>query len=239
MSDNPFSKPPQEGGNKHGFGKWRIITNYIELKKGASYTIPGLTNMNGEPFEFRGKQKVASSNLVHVIIVSTQTKQDGSSYDKFVDFLYRTNDELYAVAYPALKAVLGDKLAPNATAYIEYEEVSVPVKGRDKPGLTFRALRQFKNATEMDAAREAYFSRFASNGTQAEDSDSAEYKAGIPEGYTAQSWAAMKPELERKYAEHVQTLNGPVNKRRTAALAYIAENEAGSTPEQLAELIGV
>lgn len=239
MSNNPFDTPPQEGGNRHGFGKWRIVTNFIELKKGASYTIPGLTNMNGEAFEFRGKNKVVSSNLVHVIIVSTQTKQDGSSYDKFVDFLYRTNDELYAVAYPALKAVLGDKLAPNATAYIEYEEVSVPVKGRDKPGLTFKAIRQFKSQAEMDAARETYFSRFANGNGQAQEADSPTFETGIPDGYTPESWKAMADELLTKYQTHVQTLSGKPPEKRKAALKYIASEEAGSTPEQLAELIGV
>ena len=80
----------------------------------------------------------------------------------------------------------------------------------------------------------------SANGTEAAmEGTGPTFETGVPEGYTPDSWASQKEAFLKAYQAHVQTLKGAVPIKRKAALEYVAENEAGSTPEQLAELIGV
>lgn len=140
---------------------------------------------------------------------------------------------------------LSDALRRLNGAYVAVEDVpqTLTKKERDagETESKYNTIKVHAIYADRAACYGAWKSKYggASNGSGEVASTGPHFETGIPEGYTAASWAAMKPELEKKYAEHVQTLNGPVNKRRTNALAYIAAEEAGSTPEQLAELIGV
>lgn len=247
MSDNPFETPPESTGAKMGFGDLQVIVNRVKLEKGASYTIPGLTNKDGELFPFKGKKLTPDGTNRHVILKIIKRKKDGELYTVFSHFMYWAKDVQCKISYPALQKVFGEKLTDGLTwksgkssiVPIQYEEVEFEEAGRTSPGRAFKVVKVFKSQAEREQAETQHFARFQSGEAGANASTGPHFETGIPEGYTAQSWAAMKGEMELKYAAHVQTLNGPVAKRRNAALAYIAAEEAGSTPEQLAELIGV
>lgn len=145
----------------------------------------------------------------------------------------------------AAQKQLSEALRKLNGAYVAVEDVpqTLTKKERDagETESKYNTVRIHTVYADRAACYGAWKSKYGggANGAGAVEETEPRFETGIPEGYTAQSWAAMKSELEKKYAEHVQSLNGPVNKRRAAALAYIAAEEAGSTPEQLAELIGV
>lgn len=247
MSDNPFETPPESTGAKMGFGDLQINVNRVELEKGASYTIPGLTNKDGELFPFKGKKLTPDGSNRHVILKIIKRKKDGELYTIFSHFMYWTKDVQCKISYPALQKVFGEKLTDGLTwknnkssiVPIQYEEVEFTEEGRTSPGRAFKVVKVFKSQAEREAAETQHFARFQSGEAGTNANTGAAFETGIPEGYTAESWKAMAEELLTKYQTHVQTLSGKPPEKRKAALKYIASEEAGSSPEQLAELIGV
>ncbi|MCI0562302.1 MAG: hypothetical protein MN733_27780, partial [Nitrososphaera sp.] len=143
------------------------------------------------------------------------------------------------VLVPALKA-LGLKSPVEAWMRIGFVPSPSGRKDTDQNGQ--EKIKQLAVPVEVFKSHEAALAavtKSATNGSGPTEAATPAFAAGIPEGYTAETWADSKEELLKKYQEHVQTLKGPLPKKRKEALDYIAENEAGSSAEQLAELIGV
>lgn len=127
-------------------------------------------------------------------------------------------------------------------AYVSVEDVpQTPTKRQpDSKYNTAKLITVYADRTACYAAWKSVYGGAGANG-QGEVADAGPtFESGIPADYTATSWAEQKEAFSQAYNAYVKTLkSGTVPQKRTQALAYVAENEAGSTPEQLAELIGV
>jgi len=158
---NPFDAPAPEGGQqKFYFGRLRIVTNKVNLVKGASYVEPGLTGKNGEPWEFRGKMKVDDGQHTHVIPIIQARNSSGQDYNAFRDFMYWGSDPVYRVTFPSLKEHFGEKLEGiwGKSAFVQAEVVDVDDNGYSKQA--FQIVKVFKDRQEMEAAETAHFAQF-------------------------------------------------------------------------------
>jgi hypothetical protein len=159
---NPFDAPPPEGGQqKFYFGRLRLVTNKINLVKGASYVEPGLNNQNGKPWEFRGKMKADSGQHTHVIPIIQAKNSSGQDYNAFRDFMYWGSDPVYQVTFPSLKEHFGDKLDGiwGKSAFVQAEVVDVDDNGYSKQA--FRIVEVFANRQAMEAAETTHFAQFS------------------------------------------------------------------------------
>lgn len=130
-------------------------------------------------------------------------------------------------------------------AYVCVEDVPQTLSKKDREaGLTeskyntAKLIGVYPDRAACYAAHKSTYGGGANGASEVADAGPA-FASGVPEGYTAASWAEQREAFLSAYNAHVQTLKGAVPQKRKQALAYVAENEAGSTPEQLAELIGV
>lgn len=126
-------------------------------------------------------------------------------------------------------------------AYVCVEDVPQSPTKREPESKynTAKVIMVFASRVECFEHWKSTYNKAGANGASEVESVGPVFANGIPDGYDAQSWAGQKEAFATAYQEYVKTLKGTVPQKRVAALAYVAENEAGSTAEQLAELLGV
>lgn len=170
MSDetiDPFT--PQEGGNKMKFARLKLFANPVTLESGASYTVKGIHDRDGNTREWKGKRLNKTSKRFHVIMHALADDKDGNEYEMAKDYL--NSDKPYkAIVYPALVKVFGEKQFPTKDyAFVQLEEIltgeTYVATGGNKAGETiektaWKAIAKFPNEAEWKAAEKEYFSRF-------------------------------------------------------------------------------
>src|SRR3990167_7724603 len=164
---DPFA--PQEGGNKTKFGRLKLLANPVILESGASYTVKGIHDRDGNTREWKGKKLDKTSKRFHVIVHVRADDKHGNEYEMSKDYL--NSDKPYkAIVYPSLVKVFGERQFPvKDYAFVRLEEIPtgetyVATKG-DKAGETvektaWKVVAKFANETAWKAAEKEYFSRF-------------------------------------------------------------------------------
>jgi len=164
---DPFA--PQEGGNKTKFGRLKLFANPVTLESGASYTVKGIHDRDGNTREWKGKKLDKTSKRFHVIMHVRADDKDGNEYEMTKDYL--NSDKPYkAIVYPALVKVFGEKQFPiKEYALVRLEEIltgeTYVATGGNKAGETieknaWKVVAKFDNEAAWKAAEKEYFSRF-------------------------------------------------------------------------------
>jgi len=200
---DPFA--PVEGGAKTKFGKLKLFATPVVLETGASYTLKGIHDRDGNIREWRGKRMDKSSKRYHLVMHVKTNDKDGNEYEMSRDHL--NSDKPYkSIVHPALLKVFGEsKNFPTAAyALIKLEEVEtgetfVSTQG-DNIGqtvnrMTWRVVEKFKTEEAMKAAETAHFAKFKQTGNGT--TESAEASADVPEGWEADAWANVKPKIKK------------------------------------------
>jgi hypothetical protein len=171
---DPFA--PQEAGAKTKFGKLKLFANPVVLETGASYTVPGIHDRDGNTYEFRGKKIVKGSKRFHLVLQVLARDKDGNEYEMHRDCL--NNDKVYKeIVHPALIKTFGEtaKFPTKDYAFVQVEEAATgetfESKRPDHEGekvnrTTFRVIKKFANEKAMKAAETEYFARFSVNGSE-------------------------------------------------------------------------
>lgn len=191
--DNDLFAPDEQGG-KRKFGMLRLHARKVKLQSGASYTIPGLTNRDGEIWEFKGKQPDEASNTRHIVLDVEVKSRDGGTYHTFRDAM--SFDKWYKeIVYPSLKKNFGSDLSTLTTTPAPVEVEEVPYKDREYERTTLRVLRRFASVAEMEAAEKAHFARFG-NTTDIEAS-----AASSNGTFNVADWSYDKADMQKKFDE--------------------------------------
>jgi len=200
---DPFA--PAEGGAKTKFGKLKLFATPVVLETGASYTLKGIHDRDGNIREWRGKKMDKSSKRYHLVMHVKTNDKDGNEYEMAKDHL--NSDKPYkSIVHPALLKVFGESKNFPAAAYalVRFEEVETGETFVSKQGenagqqiakTTWRIIERFKTEEAMKAAETEYFSKFkqTSNGT----TESAEASADVPDGWDTDAWANAKPKIKK------------------------------------------
>lgn len=170
-NQNPFDKPAAPSITTH-FGTLRVITNQVELKKGASYIIDALgidpdpdsqlnkiTDDKGNLKEFRGKQLSPGGRNTHVIVIITTRNKDGLLYNACRDFMYWGKDVCQRMTIPSLQAHFGHKLGGIFNKSAEVHAEAVEIEDRGYFPQAFRIVKVFKTQAEREVAEQAHFSQ--------------------------------------------------------------------------------
>lgn len=169
---DPFA--PQEGGLKTKFGKLKLIANPVTLESGASYTVKGIHDRDGNTREWRGKKLDKNSKRFHIIMHVRADDKDGNEYEMARDML--NSDKAYTkIVHPALTKVFGKELPTTNYALVKLEEVPTGESfiGRDGNTLektAWRVTQKYANEAALKAAEKEHFSRFTSAGNGATES---------------------------------------------------------------------
>jgi len=190
---------PPEGGRAH-FGALRIYATPVNLVAGAEgYTVPGVTDFEGNVRYYKGKVKVEKSRTVHVVMTLTKTDREGAEYVVAKDML--TGDKSYKrVVLPAMKAVLKDLgkfVNTGNPAFVQVEEIGTgeTFMGTDDDGNpteiernTWKLVAMYPTAEALKAAADEFFAQFAEEG---------ETTVVVPPGtWTPESWNAVRANVE-------------------------------------------
>src|SRR3989304_4510722 len=82
---DPFA--PTEGGAKTKFGKLKLFATPVTLETGASYTLKGIHDRDGNIREWRGKRVDKSSKQFHVVLHVKTNDKDSNEYEMSRDHL--------------------------------------------------------------------------------------------------------------------------------------------------------
>jgi hypothetical protein len=174
---DPFA--PQEGANKVKFGRLRLFANPVTLESGASYTIKGVYDRDGNLREWRGKKLTKSSRLFHIVMHVKAYDKDGNEYQMAKDYL--NSDKVYkSIVYPALTKAFGNQFPTKDYAVVKLEEVptgeTYVATAGNRAGETiektaWKVVATFDNETELKKAETEHFSRFTTgaNGATSDD----------------------------------------------------------------------
>ena len=173
-ADNPFDQPAAPSKGRMMFGPLRIVTNKVDLEKGALYIVDALgidpdpnsplnriTDESGNLREFKGKRLTPSGQHTHVIVVITTRSKDGQLYNACRDFLYWDRDKSQKVTMPSLRAFFGrllEGVTNGKSAEVQAEIVEIPDKQWTRQA--FKVVKVFKDQAEREAAETAFFSQF-------------------------------------------------------------------------------
>lgn len=202
MSDVNSLLAPPEGGKMH-FGALKAYASPVKLEAGAAgYTVPGVTDFDGNPKFYKGKVKVEKSRTVHLVLALTKKDREGVPYVMAKDML--TGDKAYKkVVYPSMKT-LGDLSFVNANIakFVQIEEVSTgeTFMGTDTEGhpaeferMAWKIVKAFATEAEMNAVAEEFFSQFA-------EGDEAAPAVAVPSGYDQAGWLAIRGNVKADIA---------------------------------------
>lgn len=169
---DPFA--PQEGGLKTKFGKLKLFASPVTLESGASYTVKGIHDRDGNTREWRGKKLDKTSKRFHIIMHVRADDKDGNEYEMARDCL--NSDKAYTkIIHPALVKVFGKELPVKEYALVKLEEVPTGESfvGRDGNTLdktAWRVTQKYANESALKAAEKEHFSRFTSGSNGATES---------------------------------------------------------------------
>jgi hypothetical protein len=160
---NPLAGPPPEGGQqKTYFGKMRLVTNSVDLVKGAAYAEAGLTDRDGNPYEFRGKLKKddGAGQHTHVIVVIQAKNRDGADYNAFRDFMYWGSDKCQQTTMPNLRQHFGEKLDGIFGKSAWVQAGITEIEDGDYTRQAFVVNEVYKTRQEMETASVTHFSQY-------------------------------------------------------------------------------
>jgi len=179
-ADNPFDQPAAPSKGRMMFGPLRIVTNKVDLERGALYIVDALgidpdpnsplnriTDESGNLREFKGKRLTPSGQHTHVIVVITTRSKDGQLYNACRDFLYWDRDKSQKVTMPSLRAFFGrllEGVTNGKSAEVQAEIVEIPDKQWTRQA--FKVVKVFKDQAEREAAETAFFSQFQKTGAE-------------------------------------------------------------------------
>lgn len=246
MSDNTNNDPfdlgePQGATGKHRFGELMLIVNKVKYVKGASYTVNGLTNKDGEPIAFRGKElSSAPDALRHIVLVLECEKQDGEKYNTFAHFMNNKKEDEYKATMPTLVKHFGEKLAglSGKKVSVEIEEVEFP-NGDYAAKRAWKVVKVFANSAERKAASEAYFSAFRSGGDangEADLQNAQATEAKGPGAWSAEDWRGIASDVKASYAKALAAQTGPEQLKARKALDVVAK-EYEVTPDDVKAVV--
>lgn len=173
-TNDPFA--PQEAGGKMKFCKLKLFANPVTLESGASYTVQGVHDKDGNTREWRGKRLDKTSKRFHIILHARATDKDGNDYEMARDYL--NSDKPYTkIVHPALLKVFGEtgKFPVKEYAFVQVEEVPTGESFEGRDGTTvnktaWKVVAKFANEAALKAAETKHFSRFTnSNGNGASE----------------------------------------------------------------------
>lgn len=223
MSDNPFAAQ-SSGAMK--FVICKAFATPVKLVSGASYTIPGVLDREGNDKLFNGKQKVEKSDLFHVVLDYIGRTKDGATYHMVKHYLSKDKDYSKHV-YPAYSKMFGADLGRLAKDYtaLQVQETDLGRKFTGSEGneielVWLKPIQIFDNEKALRAAEESYFS----NNGNADSSDSSE---PTPAAFDPSEWTKALPEIEKAIKDKTKEL-----KSADKATAFVL-NEYELTSENL------
>lgn len=223
MSDNPFAA---QSGGKAKFVMVKAFATPVKLVSGESYTIPGVLDREGNEKPFNGKQKVAKSDLFHVVFDCIARTKDGATYHIVKHYLSKDKD--YGKVYPSYSKMFGEDLGRLAKDYtpLHVQETGLGRKFKGDDGneidlMWLKPIQVFADEKALRAAEEAYFS---SNGSSGQDESQ---PASDSDTFNADEFISLLPEIENAIKAKTKELKSPAK-----ALEFVLADWQ-LTPEKL------